>query len=88
MTRPEGASPLSRRIPGASAVRAEDAFDVEAVAAWLRSITPADPTVLAGTDLARGAEGLEVVSLRHDLRPAGKATAVDVLLHARSWVRR
>ena len=51
MTRPEGASPLSRRIPGASAVRAEDAFDVEAVAAWLRSITPADPTVLAGTDL-------------------------------------
>ena len=50
---------------------------------------PQDPTVLPGiADLARGAEGLEVVSLRHDLRPAGKATAVDVLLHARSWVRR
>ena len=50
---------------------------------------PQDPTVLPGiTELARGAEGLEVVSLRHDLRPAGKATAVDVLLHARSWVDR
>lgn len=48
---------------------------------------PQDPTVLPGiTELARGAEGLEVISLRHDLRPAGKATAVDVLLHARSWV--
>ena len=48
---------------------------------------PQDPTVLPGiTELARGAEGLEVVALRHDLRPAGKATAVDVLLHARSWV--
>ena len=51
MTRPEGASPLSRRIPGAGAVREEDAFDVEAVAAWLRSVAPADPTVLAGIDL-------------------------------------
>lgn len=50
---------------------------------------PQDPTVLPGpTDLARGAEGLEVVSLRHDLRPAGKATAIDVLLHARSWSER
>lgn len=50
---------------------------------------PQDPTVLpAITDLASGAEGLEVVSLRHDLRPAGKAMAVDVLLHARSWVDR
>ena len=50
---------------------------------------PQDPTVLPGiTELARGAEGLEVVSLRHDLRPAGKATAVDVLLHARSGVAR
>ncbi|MDV7999770.1 class I SAM-dependent methyltransferase [Rhodococcus sp. IEGM 1408] len=50
---------------------------------------PQDPTVLPGiADLASGAEGLEVVSLRHDLRPAGKATAVDVLLHARSWVER
>ena len=38
--------------------------------------------------LEQGAEALEVVSLRHDLRPAGKATAVDVLLHARSWVER
>lgn len=47
---------------------------------------PQDPRVLPGiTELARGAEGLEVVSLRHDLRPAGKATAVDVLLHARTW---
>lgn len=50
---------------------------------------PQDPTLLPGiTDLARGAEDLEVVSLRHDLRPAGKATAVDVLLHARSWLGR
>lgn len=50
---------------------------------------PQDPNLLPGvTDLARGAEGLEVVSLRHDLRPAGKAPAVDVLLHARSWVER
>ena len=50
---------------------------------------PQDPTVLPGiTELARGAEGLEVISLRHDLRPAGKATAVDVLLHARNWVDR
>ena len=50
---------------------------------------PQDPTVLPGiTELARGAEGLEVVSLRHDLRPAGKTTAVDVLVHARSWVER
>lgn len=50
---------------------------------------PQDPRVLPGiSELARGAEGLEVVSLRHDLRPAGKATAIDVLLHARSWVER
>lgn len=50
---------------------------------------PQDPTVLPGiADLASGAEGLEVVALRHDLRPAGKATAIDVLLHARSWVDR
>lgn len=50
---------------------------------------PQDPTLLPGVaDLAPGAEGLEVISLRHDLRPAGKATAVDVLLHARSWVDR
>ena len=49
---------------------------------------PQDPTVLPGVaDLARGAEGLEVLSLRHDLRPAGRATAVDVLLHARAWER-
>ena len=44
-----------------------------------------DPGALGQRALARGAEGLEVVSLRHDLRPAGKATAVDVLLHARTW---
>ncbi|MFN3601389.1 MAG: class I SAM-dependent methyltransferase [Dietzia sp.] len=50
---------------------------------------PQDPTVLPGiADLAGGVAGLEVVSLRHDLRPAGKATAIDVLLHARSWVDR
>lgn len=50
---------------------------------------PQDPTLLPGiTELARGAEGLEVISLRHDLRPAGKATAVDVLLHARTWADR
>ena len=50
---------------------------------------PQDPTVLPGiTELARGVAGLEVVSLRHDLRPAGKATAVDVLVHARSWLDR
>ena len=47
---------------------------------------PQDPTVLPGiADLAPGARELEVISLRHDLRPAGKATAVDVLLHARAW---
>lgn len=51
MTRPDGASPLSRRIPGAGVVRVEDAFDVEAVATWLRSVTPDDPTLLAGVDL-------------------------------------
>lgn len=50
---------------------------------------PQDPTVLPTVaDLARGAADLEVVSLRHDLRPAGQATAVDVLLHARNWERR
>ncbi|MCT1514449.1 phosphotransferase family protein [Dietzia cercidiphylli] len=51
MSRPHGASPLSRRIPGAGAVRREDAFDVEAVAAWLRSVTPDHADVLAGVDL-------------------------------------
>lgn len=51
MTRPDDASPLSRRIAGAGAVRREDAFDVGAVAAWLRSITPDDADVLAGVDL-------------------------------------
>ena len=50
---------------------------------------PQDPTVLPGIEhLARAADGLEVVSLRHDLRPAGKVIAVDVLLHARTWDRR
>ena len=38
-------------VPGARAVRSEDAFDVEAVAAWLRRVTPDDASVLAGTDL-------------------------------------
>lgn len=47
---------------------------------------PQDPSILPGiADLAPAAEGLEVLSLRHDLRPAGRATAVDVLLHARTW---
>lgn len=41
----------SDRVPGARGVRAEDAFDVAAVAAWLRRIAPEDPTVLAGVDL-------------------------------------
>lgn len=38
-------------VPGARVVREEDAFDVEAVAAWLRHVTPEDDTVLAGVDL-------------------------------------
>ena len=42
---------LRRRVAGTDRVRDEDAFDVEAVAAWLRSIAPDDPTVLAGVDL-------------------------------------
>ena len=42
---------LRRRVPGTAEVRAEDAIDVEAVAAWLRSVTPHDATVLAGVDL-------------------------------------
>lgn len=42
---------LRRRVPGTGPVRDEDAFDVGAVAAWLRSIVPDDPTVLAGVDL-------------------------------------
>ena len=47
---------------------------------------PQDPTILPDVgSLARGARGFEVRSLRHDLRPAGKATAVDILLHLRSW---
>ena len=48
---PDRDAALRRRVPGTDAVRGEDAFDVEAVAAWLRSITPDDPTVLAGVDL-------------------------------------
>lgn len=44
-------APLRRRVPGTGTVRDEDAFDVEAVAAWLRSIAPDDPTVLVGVDL-------------------------------------
>ena len=42
---------LRRRVPGTGPVRREDSFDVAAVAAWLRSITPDDATVLAGVDL-------------------------------------
>lgn len=48
---PDRDAALRRRVPGTDAVRGEDAFDVEAVAAWLRSITPDDPTVLAGVYL-------------------------------------
>lgn len=48
---PDRDAALRRRVPGTDAVRGEDAFDVEAVAAWLRSITPDDPTVLAGVNL-------------------------------------
>lgn len=44
-------SAKSDRVPGARAVRAEDSFDVEAVAAWLRRVTPDDATLLAGVDL-------------------------------------
>ena len=51
MTGREDSPALRRRVPGTGAVRDEDAFDVEAVAAWLRSITPASPEVLAGVDL-------------------------------------
>lgn len=39
------------RVPDARTVRAEDAIDVEAVAAWLRRVTPEDASVLAGVDL-------------------------------------
>ena len=41
----------SDRVSGARQVRAEDAFDVAAVAAWLRRTAPDDATVLAGVDL-------------------------------------
>ena len=34
---PDRDAALRRRVPGTDAVRGEDAFDVEAVAAWLRS---------------------------------------------------
>ena len=44
-------SAASDRVPGSRAVRDEDAFDVAAVAAWLRRIAPDDPTLLAGVDL-------------------------------------
>lgn len=44
-------SALSRRVPGTGEVRREDAFDVEAVAAWVRSVAPGDAGVLAGVDL-------------------------------------
>ena len=47
---------------------------------------PQDSSVLLEiTDLAVAAAGLQVLSLRHELRPAGTATAVDVVLHARRW---
>lgn len=47
---------------------------------------PHDPQVLPDlSDLAQAATGLQVLSLRHELRPAGTATAIDAVLHARRW---
>ena len=47
---------------------------------------PKDPSTLPGiSDLAACATGLRVHSLRHELRPAGMATAVDAVLHATAW---
>lgn len=47
---------------------------------------PKDPSTLPELgDLAAGAAGLRVLSLRHELRPAGTATAVDAVLHATTW---
>lgn len=47
---------------------------------------PKDPSTLPTIeDLAAGAAGLRVLSLRHELRPAGTATAVDAVLHATTW---
>lgn len=47
---------------------------------------PKDPSTLPAIgDLAAGASGLRVLSLRHELRPAGTATAVDAILHATTW---
>src|SRR5699024_1151527 len=42
---------LRRRVPGTGPAREEAAFDVGAVAAWLRSTVPDAPTVLVGVDL-------------------------------------
>lgn len=47
---------------------------------------PQDTAILPDVArLAAAATGLEVCSLRHDLRPAGRSRAVDVVLHARAW---
>lgn len=47
---------------------------------------PPDPSVLPDiATLARGAADLQTISLRHDLRPVGKSTAIDVLLHVKTW---
>lgn len=47
---------------------------------------PPDPSVLPDAEtLARGAAELQILSLRHDLRPVGKSAAIDVLLHGKSW---
>lgn len=47
---------------------------------------PQDRSVLPEiADLAAATRGLQVLSLRHELRPAGTAQAVDVVLHAKAW---
>jgi len=47
---------------------------------------PQDPSTLPSIEeLAAAAKGLRVLSLRHDIRPAGTAVAVDVILHAAAW---
>jgi SAM-dependent methyltransferase len=48
---------------------------------------PSDPELLPDiTDLARAARGMRVHELAHLLRPHGDHHALDVLLHAESWV--
>lgn len=47
---------------------------------------PQDPATLPSVgELAAAAEGLRVLALRHDVRPAGTAVAIDVILHAATW---